>query len=621
MRDRDITILIATHKPAYFPNNKNLLPIQAGAAIANNKIPDIEHDDIGKNISNKNERYCELTALYWAWKNINSNYYGLWHYRRYMSFKDDDKLKENIYGEHEIRKNISDAISDIGLDDDDKMSEFIRQHDLILPNKGGSGNGEKIYEHYIANHYKGDMDICLNYIRANYPEIADYIELAFDQECGYMRNMFIAKKEIFDNYCSFLFDVLAHFDKENDCSDYNVQQYRVDGYLGERLTNLYMTYLINEKKDLKWCELKSVYFWNTDEIKAIEPIRKSKSVPVVLAIDDNYVPYTSALIHSIAENSSADYIYDVIIFNRNISQRNMQLLKSEFSTIDNISIRFYDISSYVAKCGDKITVRGHWSVETYFRLFIQDILSDYDKAIYLDADLIVLSDLAELYNVKIDNGYLLAAAKDPDSAGLYCGAHPGAEEYFNTSQLDLRKQKYVDDVLKLKNPYDYFQAGVLLLNLVAIRKEWKNDKAINLALSREWELQDQDVLNVLADGKVTFLDMSWNVMFDWKYKRLKNVISLAPHQLYKEYIEAHAAPKIIHYAAPDKPWNNPECDYGYLFWKYARMSVFYETILSRMIDCRSYNKAAALLDYDRFIHKIRPRLGRVKRKIIAKIKK
>lgn len=619
MNKRDVTILIATHKPAYFPDNKYLLPVQVGAAIASNKIPNAAYDNTGKNISDKNERYCELTALYWAWKNIDSDYYGLWHYRRYMSFNENDGLKQNIYGEHEIRKNIKDAIANIGLDSEKNIKDFVEQYDLILPNKGSAGNGETMYGHYLANHYKKDIDLCLDYVNSKYPEIAQYINQTNNQEYGYLRNMFIAKKDIFNDFCTFLFDVLKYFDENSDCSNYDVQQYRVDGFLGERLTNLYMTYLINEKKDLKWCELKSVYFWDTADNKAIEPIRKNNDIPIVLAIDDNYIPYASTLIHSIAGHSSPDYLYDIIIFNRNIAQRNIKLLKDEFADNPNMSIRFYDISSYITGYKDSIAIRGHWSIETYYRLFIQDILKGYDKVIYLDADLVVLDDLAKLYQVDI-NGCLLAAAKDPDSVGLYCGAHPGAEKYLRMDQLDLRKQKYVNNVLKLKDPFNYFQAGVLLLNLDAIRTEWKDDVAINLALSRKWELQDQDVLNVLADGKVKFIDMSWNVMYDWKYKRLKNVIALAPRELYKEYVKAHAAPKIVHYAAPDKPWHNPECDYGYLFWEYARKSVFYEAIIGRMVDYRSQVQTKARLEHDRFMHKIRPRLGRVKRKIVAKIK-
>ena len=145
MNKRDVTILIATHKPAYFPDNKYLLPVQVGATIASNKIPNVAYDNTGKNISDKNERYCELTALYWAWKNIDSDYYGLWHYRRYMSFNENDGLKQNIYGEHEIRKNIKDAIADIGLDSEKNIKDFVEQYDLILPNKGSAGNGETMY--------------------------------------------------------------------------------------------------------------------------------------------------------------------------------------------------------------------------------------------------------------------------------------------------------------------------------------------------------------------------------------------------------------------------------------------------------------------------------------------
>ena len=137
----------------------------------------------------------------------------------------------------------------------------------------------------------------------------------------------------------------------------------------------------------------------------------------------------------------------------------------------------------------------------------------------------------------------------------------------------------MDKILKIKNPYNYFQAGVILFNLEEFRKTYSTDEMLKFASSYDWELLDQDVLNVLAQDKVKFVDMSWNVMFDWRNIRISEIISRAPKYLHDEYVQAHNAPRIIHYAGPDKPWQDPSADYAELFWKYSRKTVFYEQVI------------------------------------------
>ena len=78
----DIKILVAMHKEASVLKNPLLLPIQVGSALAERRLPDMLHDDEGIHISGKNKSYCEMTAQYWAWKNLRADYYGFFHYHR-----------------------------------------------------------------------------------------------------------------------------------------------------------------------------------------------------------------------------------------------------------------------------------------------------------------------------------------------------------------------------------------------------------------------------------------------------------------------------------------------------------------------------------------------------------
>ena len=395
-----IKILVATHNSAFVPENKLLLPIRLGAAMTDDKF-DCIGDDTGDNISDKNRSYCELTAIYWAWKNLKADYVGLFHYRRYLSFAAEqdaahDKAYDTIY----------DGANQINLDES-VMCNLIEKYDVIAP-KLGFADGT-IREQYQKEHNIANLDDCLEYIEEKYPDVAKFIDF-LDQKTGYFYNMSIMRRDIFDKYCEFLFDVLGHFDKTHDLSGYNTQQFRVDGYLAERLTNIYLHFLKSQNQH-KFKELQVAFFKNTTPKRAIEPAAEKDNIAIVLAADDFYVPYVSTLIGSIARHSSPKYTYDINIFNQNITLRNQAILQKEFSRSPNFSIRFADMTPYASEFKNISSHIEHISIETYFRIFIPDIMADYDKVLYLDGDMIVNADVAELYATNVDK-HLLAAVRD-----------------------------------------------------------------------------------------------------------------------------------------------------------------------------------------------------------------
>ena len=234
-----------------------------------------------------------------------------------------------------------------------------------------------------------------------------------------------------------------------------------------------------------------------------------------------------------------------------------------------------------------------------------EIFPHYNKVLYLDSDLVVNADLAQLYNTNIQ-GKLLAACRDADTAGLYNGAQPD-------------KKPYMDNILKIKNPYDYFQAGVILFNLAEFRKQYTTAEMLKFAGTYKWQLLDQDVLNFLAQGQVKFVDMSWNVMHDWKNARIEENISHAPERLFVEYMTARKSPKIIHYAGPDKPWTDPESDFAEVFWRYAKTSDYYETLIERLI-AKKRDKKAAIKKTAKKVLPANSQRGRLARNFYAKLK-
>lgn len=569
-------IFISCHKPSVFLEGGVFQPIKVGAMHNKKDIGQAINDNTGDNISELNPKFCELTAQYWAWKNMDLDYYGFFHYRRYLSFCLDKKFKVDDWGSVVEDYINEDSIEKYKLNQV-AIDKVAKDYDIILPEKRNvrmmPEGSKNVREQYLSSGFlhEEDLNIMLDVIEEKYPEYTKYAEEYLSGRLSYLNNMFIMKKNIFRDYCDWLFDILFECEKRIDYTNYSVEAMRTPGHLAERLLNIYIAKLRDDNPGLKVMELQTVVFLNTDPIPLLEPAFAKNNIAIALSADDYYLPYIATLIGSIKFNASKKYNYDILVMHKNISDYGQKSTQRFLMDDKNFSLRFINVSSYGKKF-ERLFLRGHFTIETWFRLLMPEIFEKYDKILYLDSDMVANADVAELYRTNIE-GFLLAACHDADTAGLYNGYEP-------------KKKEYMDEALRLDSPYDYFQAGVILFNLAEFRREYSVKEMLRVAAERDWQLLDQDVLNVLAKNRVKYVDMSWNVMFDWRYIRRKDIISLAPKILSDEYDAAHADPKIIHYAGPDKPWNDPYADYADIFWKYARNSPFYEEIVYRMMTYR-----------------------------------
>mgnify|MGYP004592535727 FL=1 len=567
----NIKIYVSCHKECFVPKHSMIYPIQVGSVSAEQRFDDMLHDDEGINISEKNKKYCELTGQYWAWKNDDADYYGFFHYRRYLSFSDKE-FEENPFRDAVMNYLTEDVVDKLNLSEENLQRE-IPKYDIITTRpvtlKDLGGKVKSNYNQYVTTpyQYKEDLDLMLDIIKEKYPEYYDTAEFYLKKsKIGYYCNMFIMKKEIFKHYSEWLFTILEEHEKRRDYEDYNVDAYRISGYLGERLFGIYYMYWKN-KGVYKCKELQRTLFLNTDRIEKVKPAFDEKNVGIALAANDWFVPYMATTLYSILEHISDENNYDILIFTHDISVDNRKIIKDMAANMKNVSIRFVD-PSYMFD-GYNIHLFGHFgSIETYYRIILPELLPDYNKLLYVDSDMIILDDLAKLYNEDVD-GYLLAATRDADTSGLYNGFEP-------------KRKEYSDKILKLKEPHQYFQAGIINFNLEEFRKTFKVEDMLKFSSKEKWLLQDQDVLNKLCEGRVKYVDMSWNVLVDYGHFRMAKIIRLAPQWLYFQYMEARKHPKIIHYAGPEKPWNCPEMDFGKEFWEYARKTPYNETMLFRM---------------------------------------
>lgn len=571
-----VKILVACHDDAvYVPNLNSLAPIQVGAALSRERFSGMLHDDQGDNISDKNAQYCELTALYWAWKNLKADeadYIGLFHYRRYMSFS-SSAYPTNYFGDVLMRKLDEETVEEINLSDE-AIANAVDGYDVVTTVPGRFVGNPTMAEQWDESWQNNPEDMVLlrDIVQRQSPEMLPAFDDYMSSHEGYFCNMFIMKRDIFDDYCKWMFGILAEHEELANYSTYGVAQSRVSGYLAERLTGIYINHLKSQGAKVR--ELQRVFFEDASKPEEIKPHFNASATTIVLAADDHYVPYLSALLQSIKDNSSPSNNYDIIVLTRDISKANQSELKQQIEQV-NISLRFYDVTYQMRAYAMSLDLHGHFQIETYYRLLMQDILKDWDKVLYLDSDMIVCRDVAELFSLDID-GYLLAAALDADTAGLYNGYNP-------------QMKAYMDDELGIADPYGYFQAGTILFNLKKFRESFDSAEIFAFATSNNWKLLDQDVLNYIAQGLVKPIPMEWNVMTDWRGIRVKDIIARAPKWMHDEYMEARKHPAIIHFAGPEKPWTDPSSDMAQAFWKSSRKTPFYEVALKRMAESASGN--------------------------------
>ena len=566
--EKDIKIFTSYHKKCERAKSKFIYPIQVGTANNGQVYADTLHDNTGDNISAKNGMYCELTAQYWAWKNSCADYYGFMHYRRYFSFN-PSLLEEDPFGNVLLPSIDETSIKKLHINDEE-ISRLVGRYDVICTEPQLVQNlnqGKTVWEHYknSPHHRIEDLETILEIINEKYPQYIDAAQQYMKSEKGYFCNMYILRKDIFNAYSEWLFGILEEHEKRRDFSDYDIDEFRVSGFLAERLWGIYYTWLKSTNKELRYREIQRSFFQNTNENITINPSFQENLIPIVIAADNNYVPYVTVMLRSLIQNANPKYNYDIIVLNSNISPDNQLALKSEFSINKNMSLRFINVGNLLTN--RSLFVHRHFTVEIYYRLLMQDIMAQYEKVLYLDSDMVILDDISKLYNTDIGDAYV-GAVVDVDFAGCYKGVDPDRKNYFAKK-------------LKMSDPYHYFNSGVLLMNLTQFRKNFTSTQILDLAESKDWLFPDQDVLNVLCEDHVFYLDMSWNVMMNWKDNTSCRLLTArkAPHEMYQAYFDSRENVKIAHFAGFQKPWNIPNCDFAEYFWKYARMTNVYEQLI------------------------------------------
>ncbi len=545
----NIKIFISYHKFSVLLKSEIFEPIHVGRTNAKNNSDlrwlekNMIGDDTGDNISFKNFNYCELTAQYWAWKNYDADYVGFMHYRKLFNLRsvNNDEINEIIdkdfikYGWNK-----------------ENIEKLFSKYDIILPLYFElSEEITNIYDFYKKERNIKELDVVIDVIKNDYPKYVSSLEKYLSGTRSLFCNMFIMKKDLFNEYSEWLFGILAKSEKLVKFSDGS--NYKgLFSFLSEKLLNVFVLYKIATQNircyyagtviiqakavdfDRKKINLgKNIYLMNK-YFGIVERV-----IDIVFAVDDRYCQHCSVAIVSILLNcdKSSKFRFHILCEdlcekskNKLLSLRNLRSFEMEFYDLH----KFFDFSQFPLN-------RGYISKVTYYRLLLIDILpKNIEKVIYLDCDIVVEKDLKELWGIDISE-YLAGVCEDEGSV---------------THQRRMR----------LPSQNNYFNAGVIVFNVKKLKTFDLKQKCLNYYKANRdiITLQDQDILNGVLNGRCKYLPICWNTN-----ARIYFNNDLEHTYTREQEVEAGYNPGIIHYTDSIKPWNS--CCTHILkseYWKY-----------------------------------------------------
>lgn len=292
------------------------------------------------------------------------------------------------------------------------------------------------------------------------------------------------------------------------------------------------------------------------------------TIPVFYSISDDFTKYAAVSLNSLVRNASPQNDYTVTFLNQDLPEKHQKQLAA-FAN-DYVHVKFFHIDEKLVKPiqnrKENYLRADFFTMSIFYRLFIPDLFPQYDKAIYIDSDTVVVDDIAKLYNNDLDNK-LFAACTD------------------SSIQYVDKMVKYIKEVLAL-DPKKYINSGMLVLNSKAFRDEHFIDHFMHLLEQYHFDCiaPDQDYLNEIGDGRILHLDPRWDAM---------------PN----ENTEPISKPGLIHYNLFFKPWHFKDVQYNAYFWIYASSTPFYEELKGELDNYTDQERAEDRAKLDHMLEK------------------
>lgn len=595
----NIKILVGYHRPGILFKNDVLFPIHLGRTVAQSVSKDgsansqsdlnwlqqnMVGDNTGDHISEKNRSFNEMTGLYWAWKNLeelgNPDYVGFTHYRRQFIFDDAfiKVIKNKIADKHKYAPGGNGSQYFIYQLSDDELKTM--SDEVTIRREVGAYDLVTVkpvhYSMTVAqDHREGqpvlfvgeDIDMTLALIDQLTPEYSNAARQYLNGHENYSWNMFVMKQALFIEYCEWVFKILFALEGKIDISQRSLMKQRVFGYVAEKLTGIFITQL-QLKKQYQMKEYFSVHLGYTDLPKKIQPFWEESTnySPFVFASDSAHIAYLAVTLKSAIKAANSQCHYEFFVLDYEILDHHKKLINRLTLNYPNIKITFIDITVYLKNLSTTLLENEYFQIPlSFYKFFIPRIFDQFDKIIYIDKDVTLESDIAELYEVDI-SPYLLGACKDIHS--VYCSLAPDTKDEFVKV---LKKHQ-------ITSAEDLFQEGLLIMDLKQCRAsnfemhclnylEQKQDKRKKIT---SWE-----VLNAVYQKQVSFISYMWGYQWQLDFSHMKPQWVLPAHD-YDEQRAAAKDVKAVHYAGKIKPWHAAKLPWASVFWTIAKETDFYE---------------------------------------------
>ena len=553
---KKIKIYISCHKPCAQVENEIFTPVMQKDVVAFLRRG-TEEDRF---MAERANEYCELLTQYWAWKYERADYYGFGHYRRYFEF--NDGVKSNAYCMVKRDHLNGRTARELGLTDEARIRSVVEGVDVLTPVP---------FNYYIKSvywQYKNsgtlnieDLDIVLEILREEYPQYLPAAKKYLHGHYMYACNMFVMRADLFKEYSAWLFAVLRKFYERRDmvALRYSNEAMRTPGHLGERLFGIYCTYLA-ERGGIRFGRRRTVQFANTDPAGQFLPAFSGKETAIFMPVAAGQAPLAAAALSSVMQRAGAGK-YDVILLSDGLDGAQRAKLSSMFAGRENFSLRFYDLARMYDDRG--VSTFPPAGRLAYAQLSLPQLFPAYERALWLDCDVVALEDVADLFSADL-GGACAAGAPDFAHAGMVNGFSGRIRSYY------LR--------LELPDLYSLVQPGVLVMDLAALRAVSEPERLFACA-GYAYRDARKDILNLLLGGKLSFLDGEWNCIPEEAGSDGAAALSFAPKEVFLRAQAAERGAKLLHFCGSERPWESPSSAHAPAFWAALRATPFWEELL------------------------------------------
>lgn len=488
--------IFVTYKENYERIENNIIfPIQTGRKISDEIFEGMIGDDTGDNISNENDKYSELSAQYWIWKNYdkigNPDYIGHMQYRRHFIFNENAKFsietpksQLNGFSVKFIEKLEENYINNIGLDENTIKNTCI-DTDIIVVKKSNMNalnckNAKEDFLNNVPGARETDYNNLIHILLEKHPEYKAIVRQFEDEPYRHFYHMFIMKKDIFFEYNNFIFPILKEIDTKIDYSCRGTRGKRVLGYLGEMLFCMFIFKKANEKYKIKEY-YSTVILKNTKRKDSIcKNFKLEKNFENCIYYDISNTSFNKAIesIHSLDSFFSEKQKYDLIIFHENLDYIN-------FYKLTTLNLKNFQ-PILIDKKNIKSKIEPVWNKTTLTQLLY--FLKDYIIAIHISPR-IIFRKPTDFYKY----------TKNPITAGIY----PPIAHILNKNK---NIRALFENIIELDDIYKFYTTDIVIFNIKEINFDTIQEKINkNFLLNKSSELFNylfKDLIRNFPDGYI-----------------------------------------------------------------------------------------------------------------------